>query len=546
MTRSAIVVLLCSLSVSAHALADNTTKHPINIPAEDLKSALEQLSNQSGTDLVYRPEQVKGLKTRGAVGELSSREAVTKLLQGTRLTVSEDSSGALLIAAPLSAAASAASGGGVQSDSPSDRSSLQLAQATNSSTPGDASVVAPDDRSKKDQSAKGEVLEEVVVTGTYIHNVQPITPVLTISQADLIDQGYTTLAQAIFDLPQNYQGGGTSPSSNIATGFGGAAAAANNTFASGINLRGLGGNATLVLLNGRRLAPTAQGGTVDISQIPVSAIDRVEILTDGASALYGSDAVAGVVNIITRRDFSGVEIGGRAMEISEGKTPDYGADIVGGYSWGGGGFVASADYQKDNSLFARNRSFSNTLPDPWALTPQDQAEHLYLSVNQKFTDQLKFSMDSLLTHRDYEVLNNLYLSDPPYTNSGKVNQYNISPELDYAISPSWTATLIGQWSKEQDSSFTTYGSGGVSMGLSNPVDYEVISVEPRIDGKLFDLPGGAVRAAVGSQWREEKLDYAAAYTSGATFSIESSRHVVSAYGELMVPIVGRENAVPFV
>src|ERR1700722_18859625 len=506
--RLSVVAFVCCLSVTAHAMADPKTH--VNVPPGDLVTGLETLAKQSGAEFVYRTDVVKGLHTHGVSGDLSAKQAVTKLLEGTRLELRSDSSGAMLIVDPraieaastaLAAQSTPQAGSGENS---STRSSLQLAQATNTPGTTDASVDKSGGRSKnEDKSKKGEVLEEVVVTGTYIHDVQPITPVMTITQADLTDQGYTTMAQAIFDLPQNFQGAGTSPSSNVATGIGGPASANNLTYPSGINLRGLGGNATLVMLNGTRLAPTAFGATVDISQIPVSVIDRVEILTDGASALYGSDAVAGVVNIITKRDYSGFEIGLRSTGISAGKTPNYGADMVGGYSWVSGGFVASADYQKDNSLFARNRSFTNPLPDPWALSPQDQAEHLYLSVNQEFTERLKFSMDSLLTHRDYEVLNNLYLSDPPYTNSGKVNQYNISPELDYAISPSWTATLIGQWSKEQDSSFTTYGSGGVSMGLSNPVDYEVISVEPRIDGKLFDLPGGAVRAAVGSQWREE-------------------------------------------
>src|SRR5579859_4607248 len=103
MTRSAIVALLCSLSVAVHAVANNTTRHAINIPAQDLSGALELLSKQSGTDLIYRPEQVRGLKSHGAVGDFSTEQAAAKLLEGTRLTVSEDASGALLIAEPITA-----------------------------------------------------------------------------------------------------------------------------------------------------------------------------------------------------------------------------------------------------------------------------------------------------------------------------------------------------------------------------------------------------------------------------------------------------------
>src|ERR1700755_650232 len=106
MTRSAVALLLCSLSVAVHAIADNTARHAINIPAQELSTALQQLSRQSGTDLIYRPEQVRGLKAHGAVGEFSTRQALARMLQGTDLAVSEDPSGALLIASALDSSAS--------------------------------------------------------------------------------------------------------------------------------------------------------------------------------------------------------------------------------------------------------------------------------------------------------------------------------------------------------------------------------------------------------------------------------------------------------
>ena len=78
-------------------------------------------------------------------------------------------------------------------------------------------------------------------------------------------------------------------------------------YGAGINLRGLGQRATLVLINGRRVAPSDTGSFVDVSMIPITAIERVEVVTDGASAIYGSDAVGGVVNFILRDDFRGIE-----------------------------------------------------------------------------------------------------------------------------------------------------------------------------------------------------------------------------------------------
>ena len=103
MARGAIIAFACSLSMSAYAMADGT-KRAIHIPSGDLAIALETLARQSGSDLVYRPDQVQGLKTGGVDGELSTEEAVTRLLKGTPLTLSVDSTGAMLIALPTPAA----------------------------------------------------------------------------------------------------------------------------------------------------------------------------------------------------------------------------------------------------------------------------------------------------------------------------------------------------------------------------------------------------------------------------------------------------------
>lgn len=149
-------------------------------------------------------------------------------------------------------------------------------------------------------------LDKVVVTGTHIRqvDVEGQTPVISISRTDIENSGVGSLSELLRQLPE--AGAGTfwaQGNDQDDTGPAGA----------GISLRGLGADATLVLLNGRRVAisPYAKGITtsfVDINTIPLAAIERVEILKDGASALYGSDAIAGVVNIILRNDFEGVEL----------------------------------------------------------------------------------------------------------------------------------------------------------------------------------------------------------------------------------------------
>ncbi len=101
---------------------------------------------------------------------------------------------------------------------------------------------------------------------------------------------------------------------------------------SSVNLRGIGSGSTLVLLNGRRVANYAfDGGAVDVNSIPLSAVERVEILKDGASAIYGADAIAGVVNFILRKDFQGLEATAYGGWTEHGGGNQYQAVITGGY-----------------------------------------------------------------------------------------------------------------------------------------------------------------------------------------------------------------------
>lgn len=110
-----------------------------------------------------------------------------------------------------------------------------------------------------------------------------------------------------------------------------------------MNLRGLGINRTLVLLNGRRIVygGTGANSAVDLNMIPTSIIDRIEVLKDGASAVYGADAVAGVVNIITRTEFDGFKISSKVGQTSEGDGEEIAADLTIGLTGERGSLMAS-------------------------------------------------------------------------------------------------------------------------------------------------------------------------------------------------------------
>ncbi|WP_252733703.1 TonB-dependent receptor plug domain-containing protein [Pseudoalteromonas sp. C2R02] len=141
-----------------------------------------------------------------------------------------------------------------------------------------------------------EEVERIEVTGSRIKQVdiENSSPVTVISAADMSLSGEPTVADVLNNLSANSFGSWSGVS-----GYGSGSAASSN-----INLRGLGSDATLVLLDGRRMPGTSSSS--DTSIIPMSIVERIEILRDGASAVYGSSAVAGVINIITKKDFEGV------------------------------------------------------------------------------------------------------------------------------------------------------------------------------------------------------------------------------------------------
>jgi iron complex outermembrane receptor protein len=165
------------------------------------------------------------------------------------------------------------------------------------------------------QDAQPQQLDRVEVTGSSIKRIDGETPlpVLVVKRADIDKAGVTTAAELLQQLTANV--GGLTDGASISD------TAGNQRGFNGANLRGLGVSSTLVLLNGRRLANFASPGDnagVDLNNIPSGAIERVEVLKDGASAIYGTDAMGGVINFITRKDYRGVDFKAYTLATHEG------------------------------------------------------------------------------------------------------------------------------------------------------------------------------------------------------------------------------------
>ena len=209
---------------------------------------------------------------------------------------------------------------------------------------------APDNDTYKNSSD-----EEIVVTGTHIRGAKTSVgdQVISINREDINRSGYSNVRDVLSVLPQNFGGGATEELQNNSENF------SNVGKSSTVNLRGLGSVATLVLLNGRRLpAGGFNNSAVDISFIPLAAIERVEVLPDGASAVYGSDAVAGVVNFLLRKDFDGAETRGRFGLATEGGYKEYQFSQVLGRAWETGHGLISYEFRHTTDL--------NAYDLPWA------------------------------------------------------------------------------------------------------------------------------------------------------------------------------------
>jgi iron complex outermembrane recepter protein len=202
----------------------------------------------------------------------------------------------------------------------------------------------------QDDGASGD---RIIVTGSRIgrSELTSVSPITVVGADDLNVQAVRTL-EDFADQITFAPGGETN--SRVNNGSGGQAT---------ISLRGLGPNRTLVLVNGRRVTPANTGGTADLNMIPVSLIGRVEVLRDGASTVYGSDAIAGVVNIITRDDVEGFEAFAQYDVTGEGDGQIYRYGATFGRSFDGGRFTANIEYFDRGTILQGDRPFSAC---PWA------------------------------------------------------------------------------------------------------------------------------------------------------------------------------------
>jgi iron complex outermembrane recepter protein len=220
--------------------------------------------------------------------------------------------------------------------------------ATSSTAPAADTGVAGGTSADPNRKSAGE---DIVVTGSRVRRKDLTTPapVTVISREQIVSSGIASIGDFLQQIPE--QGGALN--TNVNNGGDGETA---------ISLRNLGAARTLVLVDGKRWVAggSGAGSSVDLNSIPTSAIERVEILKDGASAVYGSDAIGGVVNIITRRRVNGVELGVYGGESPHGDAQQYDLSVTGGATSDKGSFMFNAEYFNQQAMFAGARDWAAT------------------------------------------------------------------------------------------------------------------------------------------------------------------------------------------
>lgn len=388
----------------------------------------------------------------------------------------------------------------------------------------------------RDAAATDAIADGGAVTGTHIRGSADSAFPIRIYNRDVIEaSGASTLQEFIQKIPQNFNGGA---SENTLTSVTGGGIAVNKVNGTGVNLRGLGNDATLVLVNGHRVAPgNTEGNFVDISMIPLYAVERIEVVTDGASAIYGSDAVGGVVNIILGRNLDGAETRARYGAVTSGSAQEKQVGQTLGHSWDTGSVQLIYDYLDRTPLSASSRSYTQSVAQPTMLLPEEVRHGGFFSADDSVTDDVQLFAEGTWSHR--ATYNDRTFSTLPERDSSVIDSYSASTGTRIELPRGTQLEVSGSYAATHTS------NQSIALGTAAPDDDEraksqILSIDAKLDGKAFSVPAGDVRFAVGAQFRREDFD---STDRLAMSEFHPSREVGGGFAEFRVPLLGPAGAI---
>ena len=454
---AATALILASAALAEPALTDFV------IPAQRLGTALRAYSTATGREVIAATALVEGKRGAAVTGRYAPAAGLAVLLHGT----------------------------GVHAE-----------------LIGNAFVI------RADTVAAGNDLD-IIVTGTRIRGAAPVgAPLTVIDRAAITTSGRGTIQSLLETLPSNFGGGQNEATQGVTTRNG---STENIGLGATLNLRGLGSAATLVLFDNNRPALGGTDGTfADVSLIPQIAIERIEVLTDGASAIYGTDAVAGVVNFRFRNRFEGAETSLRAG-TADGDFSEYQLSQIFGKRWGSGGIVLAYQYSERGNLPGAGRAYATSDLRPFGgpdyrsnfavpgtviaasgsvfgipggqdgrgltaaqllpgvqntrdnqreddLLPAQHSHAVYASIDQALTPNLAFYGHALYARRDFRITQPLGFQSPvtvPVTNPFYVDP--TGSHLPVTVDYNFAADLGSEYRTGTIEGLTT--NGGLTLDL---------------------------------------------------------------------------------
>lgn len=507
--RARFVLTIACVAFAAmcsSASAQNATKKTFDVPAQSAEAALKAFADQSGQGLIMNANTVAGIHTNAVKGEFTPTEALSMMLEGTGLVaIRDERSGSFVVHR--------------EDESPNARRAAQM--------------VTTSDRPAETTKAIGNEtisLDAYTVTGSHIRGSSPASPIIEITSDEIARSGFNNVGDVIRSLPQNFSGG-----SNPQLVIGNAPTSGNTNYSGGSspNLRGLGPGSTLTLINGHRLGQDGLVGAVDISLIPVDIIDHIEVVTDSGSSAYGSDAVAGVVNFILKKNYKGAQTSAMVGGTSDGGGSETQVSQLLGTTWKKGGVVLAYEHDQQGAIDASQRDFTSSNPTPFSLLPQSIRDSVFISANAEVGPGISAHLDGLDTWRtsqswtSYPAIYGLPLSQAVES----VTQYEVDGGVSKRIGDAWKAEISMDGAGERNT-YKNYRGGLIS---SRTLYYgKTSSGNFTADGPIVSLPAGVARAAIGGEYRHNSFDYLVQIPLRAP--LVDSRDVKAVFGELNIPI----------
>ena len=498
-TRAALLFLSVALIILGPAVARNATptRFKLDIRPEPLDQAFLDLATQTKLSITIDPESGAGLRLSPALkGRFTLEEAFSRLIQSSDLRI-----------VPLSA-----------------NSYMVSRLQSGATTPSSEQTKAVDSSTSTD----------TVVVGTTIphHKVEdsPIIRPLSLDSERLFDN--LTVDELSRGIPQNFSlvNAQTSTAANV-NPLAGNNVARGTAFA----LLGLSPDATLVLFNSHRVAPAGfDGSFVDISLLPWFVSDHVDVLLNGASAIYGSDAVTGVVNLVPLRDFQGAESTVKYGYPTSGGGTNRQVSQIAGNSWSQGGFMIGYQHSQQQSLDASSRKSLVPQPGPFEVIPSERSDHGVLTAHQTVFDRMDLSSDTYYSRRSFDQT---YISNPPFLtrSNGRASLWGGGLDITTPLWTDWKSDIVGSYSREVEA--VTTSANGDSQAFRT--QSTVASVDVKGGGTLVEIAGHPIDMALGVSWLRE--GFANSVSGQGAQSVDLRRDVWGAHGELLIPFVGKDN-----